>query len=252
MKTFKVAFLILSLSIFALGVLDSGAQEVVVPNIFTDTQGTDSNKFPWACELANGIRYQQVFAASQFPGPIEIRSLRYRLSEGSNGFGPTRIDNVLITLSTTSATPAAISNVYADNIGPDVTVVYIGPLTIFGTSCDIGPCMFDTLINLLTPFNYDPSGGSLLLDVTIPTCGNFVNNFFDGTLDDPTTTRVFNNNFAQPDGIVDTSDPLITLFGPPVVRNIPTMSQYGLGALVLLLGIAGVVAYRRKLVNSER
>ncbi|NIP17252.1 MAG: hypothetical protein GWM87_03150, partial [Xanthomonadales bacterium] len=61
--------------------------------------------------------------------------------------------------------PGSLSLTFADNIGSDNTVVFSGPLTL--TSADIGgpPRDFDIIINLQTPFFYDPGDGNLLLDV---------------------------------------------------------------------------------------
>lgn len=247
MKFIKITILLLVLSTLTIGVNDLRAQ-VVVPNDLANAEGPSGNQFPWACQLANGIRYQQFFASSQFDGPMEIGGLRYRVREGANGFSSTTIPNVLITLSTTNATPDSFSTTYAENVGPDVTVVYNGPLTISGTACEVGPCPFDIIIDLQTPFTYTPVIGTLLLDVTIPVCGDFLNNFIDGTVNGPITNRLFNNDASDPTGVTDDDGALVTQFVEPIplVRNVPTLSEWGLIAMAGILAVVGVLILKRR------
>ena len=58
-----------------------------------------------------------------------------------------------------------LTNTYATNIGPDNTVVFSGPVTFSSPGCaGPGVCPFDMVLTFTTPFLYDPSQGSLLLD----------------------------------------------------------------------------------------
>src|SRR5579862_2173826 len=100
---------------------------------------------------------------SQFTSPITIVGIRVRSSPGT---GPARSisSSVLITLSTTQAFPntagghALPSSTYANNLGPDATVAFNGPASFSSPGCAApGPCPFDVVLPLSTPFTYDPS-----------------------------------------------------------------------------------------------
>jgi hypothetical protein len=115
-------------------------------------------------------RYQQAFAASQFSAfggqPQLITQIAYRPGLRGHAFSST-LPNIQIDLSTTSRPADALSSIFAQNVGPDDTVVFSGalPLSSNFTGPASGPKDFDIVINLQTPFLYDPSKGNLLLDV---------------------------------------------------------------------------------------
>lgn len=75
--------------------------------------------------------------------------------------------NIRIDLSTTSAEPDNLSTTFANNVGADDTVVYSGELKISTAMTRAAgmPYDFDIVINLTTPYLYDPDAGNLLLDV---------------------------------------------------------------------------------------
>jgi hypothetical protein len=73
--------------------------------------------------------------------------------------------DVQINLSTTSVADDALSLTFADNVGADDTVVFSSPLPLQSRSRGSNPKNFDIVINLTTPFFYDPAMGNLLLDV---------------------------------------------------------------------------------------
>ena len=116
------------------------------------------NCFPFGCAY-NG-EYQQVYSHTQFSGPITITNLEFYNTQAGD-FGATGMNtgNFMISLSTSSHDWNTLDPNYANNIGPDNTVVFNGSLAqtwAFG----------DTLhIQLTTPFTYDPSMGNLLMDV---------------------------------------------------------------------------------------
>jgi len=116
------------------------------------------------------MRYQQVYSSSEFAslgGPVTISAILFR-PDGivGNAFFAT-LSSVLIELSTTPVTPATLSTTFANNIGSNDTIVFNGPLALSSSFAGPsgGPKDFDIVINLTTPFVYDPSAGSLLLDV---------------------------------------------------------------------------------------
>ncbi len=116
----------------------AGAQEealVVVPNDLTDIEGDTQNGLPINCgQFGNtSTRYQQAYLNSQIHRlPVEIKSINFRLSEDRVEVPPVEIPNIQIKMSATQAQPGNLSATFADNLGPIVTSVYSGPLTISG------------------------------------------------------------------------------------------------------------------------
>jgi hypothetical protein len=148
----------------------------VVPNSLTSTEGNSNNDWPFAISL----RYQQVYAASQFANGGLITQIAFRPDATLGDAFSEMIANIHIDLSTTSATPDALSSTLDNNVGADDQVVYAGSLGISTsfTGPAGGPKAFDIITNLTTPFFYNPSRGNLLLDVinfsgaSPPTCAS--------------------------------------------------------------------------------
>jgi hypothetical protein len=145
-----------------------GLQNLVVPNANANVQGNSANGFPF--DTGGGtLRYQQVYDASQFgavpPGGAYITALAFRVGKTYGAFAET-LPGIRIDLSTTyTGVPDGLSTTFANNVGPDDTVVYNGSLDL--SSAAIGsPAAFDIIVPLTTPFWYNPlDGGDLLLDV---------------------------------------------------------------------------------------
>jgi hypothetical protein len=117
---------------------------------------------------APSVRYQQVHSASDFEGQGSPQYLITEISFGGGAFGFNGvIPNVEIRLSTTSSSVDSLSPVFGNNIGPNNTLVFAG--SVDWTS---GSGSWAYRIPLQTPFLYDWSAGSLLMDVrnyqTIP------------------------------------------------------------------------------------
>ena len=118
-----------------------------------------------------GFRQQEIVGSGQFgSGPILINQIAFRAYPGSGPVNSTS-PSLSLSLSTTPFYPntnngrTLISTTYADNVGPDNTLVYSGPVSFTSQGC-AGPsaCAFDMSIILTSPFLYDPSQGQLLLD----------------------------------------------------------------------------------------
>ncbi|MBC8106997.1 MAG: PEP-CTERM sorting domain-containing protein [Anaerolineae bacterium] len=170
------------------------AATTVVPNAqaaaLGNGQDNDTRLFSRSGDT-DGNRYQQIYDAGQFAsfGATEqINRLAFRAKQ--NGglfpgvFGPTvTVSNIQIRLSTTARASSIdganfISNVFADNIGPDLTTVYSGTLTL--TTPTAGTTDFGYVINLQTPFAYSKATGNLLLDVLIPAGATTTESGFSG------------------------------------------------------------------------
>ena len=138
-----------------------------VPNGLLDVEGNDGTIIPFG-DL-RPVRYQQVCDGSQFSqlpaGGAFVTRIFLKPDCGSNwDFVST---NLQLNLSTTAKGPDQLSAVFAENIGPDETVVwrrssYFPPSG--GSPC---PNSFSMLSEfyLDVPFFYDPAKGNLLLDL---------------------------------------------------------------------------------------
>jgi hypothetical protein len=152
--------------------LSAGAQEIVVPAGFENIEGANNNSWPFTTNSPISQRYQQVYGAGDFSaitGPHHVLEIRFR--PNANSAAPAWSNTVTLDMrmSTTQAAPDALSMTFADNVGPDETVVYSGTATYSTmqatTSTGTGPMEFDVVITLQTPFVYDPALGNLLLEV---------------------------------------------------------------------------------------
>jgi hypothetical protein len=154
------------LGLVVLAGAESEAAVVVVPNDLAATEGNGASEFLTGDLIVASIRYQQVFAASQFSGLGAITEITFTPDGVLGTSFSTTLSNARIALSTTSRAPGGLSATFADNVGGDESVVYNGNLTL--TSADLpgpnGTRTFDIIIGLTTPFNYDPGLGNLLLD----------------------------------------------------------------------------------------
>ena len=114
------------------------------------------------------MRYQQLYDASQFSafGPAGFITQIIFRPDVSFGFAfDSTLPDMQINLSTTSVPDDGLSFLFASNIGADETVVFSGPLPLSSDFSGGVPKDFNIVINLTTPFFYDPSMGNLLLDV---------------------------------------------------------------------------------------
>lgn len=141
---------------------------IVVPNAQTNSPGNLQNGGPPV--PVPGVS-QMLYSSSQFAGPISITDISFRAVAGS---GPVGIDygNVSVYLSTSPKSPDGgsanrASETFADNLGPDFTLVFSGNSIILNSPGCSGPgvCPFDLTNHLTKPFLYNPANGNLLLEV---------------------------------------------------------------------------------------
>lgn len=190
------------------------------------------NCYPFSCFASDdigGTTYQQVYAASEFSGPLLISSISVFL----NSAGEMDDANYTITLSTTSAAVGGLDPTWANNIGGDATV--FGTYTVSGS-------MPAVLTFTGTPFAYDPGMGNLLMqvDVNFLTTAHSYESFFQADYTGAVTSRLWAYGGSS---VGDTgTGALVTEFnGDAVVPEPASMAIWGLGALGCALA-----AYRRR------
>ncbi len=126
----------LLLSFFDMG----RAATIVAPDSLATVEGNAGNAFPFS--PLSDMRFQQVYASSQFPPqPILISTIRFRRD---------------------------LSTTFADSVGANNAVVFSGSLSLSAPTLPAGsspPFPFNFAIPLSKPFLYDPAAGNLLLDV---------------------------------------------------------------------------------------
>jgi len=170
------------------------AATIVSPSADTSVEGNSNNVFPFDIGLSSQ-RYEQVYRATEFgSGPLLITGLAFRPDAEFGAAFSTTLSNVSIFLTTTTNGPDALSSTFANNEGADKTLVHSGSLSLSSTDTGPagGPKAFDILINLTTPFLYNPAFGNLLLEVQ--NFGGGTTTVFDAevTSGDP-VSRVFSN-----------------------------------------------------------
>ena len=148
--------------------------KIVSPGAYANTESPASANAP----DASG-RFQQIFPASDFLSlPANMRTIT-QYGYRPDGQLTTPLHGMLTThkviLSTTSVEPGNLDLTFANNVGQDAVVVFDGTnvdWTIQNRGPAGGPKEFD-YITFQTPFEYDPSKGNLLMDVSFTYEGDF-------------------------------------------------------------------------------
>ena len=214
----------------------AGLLEEVVPNANAAVEGNVDNVFPFF--FPGGMRYQQVYDSSQFGSFGGKRLITHIVFRPDSTFGDahsTDISDLEVSLSTVNIGPDGLSTTFANNLGPDNTLVHDGFITL-STSDLPGPGntrAFDIVIALQTPFSYDPTTGRNLLmdvrnnDLNVPSGGP---RFMDAQFTKgDSISRVFEIGPGSPTGSTDTLG-LVTLFRH-VVPAPGTLAILGLGLI---------------------
>ena len=211
------------------------ADSVVVPNYAATDQPANSAE----AIFVSAMREQTVYSASEFPSfPILITEIRWRPDSSVGGPIATTISNIQVSLSTTTSDPGELNSVFAQNFGPDNTVVFSGAMSVNSsfTTLDNGTKAFDIDLPLQTPFLFDSSKGNLLIDWR-NFSGCSANLYDNGEPNDPDpTSRIYNRsdpNASIADG-VDTGGGVIEIlyspaFAPPTITSQPTNQVVGIG-----------------------
>jgi MYXO-CTERM domain-containing protein len=245
--------LIASMAVAAFALLPGSARAVFVvsPNFDDSLEGNISNSFPFNISFTSrsSLRYQQVYGATEFSSissPMFITQIAFRpdVPSGLGAAFSSTLPSIQINMSTISSAPDALSATFASNVGANDTVVFPqGPLALSSAFAGPGggPKDFDILINLTTPFLYDPTAGNLLLDVR--NFGAGTTTLFDAqnTNGDGVSRAASQNSDGVTDasGITDSAG-LVTRF--TFSATAPEPSSFVLAAF----GLIGLLAWRRR------
>ena len=149
---------------------------VVAPSGYSTVEGNSNNAYPWN-RGSSSMRAQFIHDSSNFAsapaGPIVIQRLRYRADDYAGTWSGGSWPNVRIDMATATTDYLSANSTFASNLGPDLTTVVNGPVTVSaGTSNGIGvPGPFYIDIPLTTLFLYDPSQGDLVVDIYLDGTG---------------------------------------------------------------------------------
>ena len=199
-------------------------------NVDGNASGADTN---------DPLRAQRLHLASEFASldrPHYITAIALRADKDQQTTVTGESSQFTMSLSTTSITD--LSATFADNIGPDNTLVFDGPISLIypATGPAGGPHPFGTAIVFDTPYLYDPSQGNLMVDTNTPveSTGS------DGFLFDLEETPNFSLSGGDPNatsGGVSTLQ-LVTQF---TLVPVPEPSS----AILLTCGLLGFIGWTR-------
>lgn len=196
----------------ALGaIVPAAPRNVVVPNANTTVEGSYWSVYPFNLIWASrpSMRYQQIYAATQFSTGGLIDALRFRRDDNLIGFSAYGLD-VRIDIGYAATSVAGLTAVFADNRGGDMVTVYDGLLNL-SSHTYTRPAPFEIMIDVANLFDYDPSRGDLLVDISMRNAVRTT--FYDAAGTQQTATACVSSNQTVADltGTVDRNG-LVTRF----------------------------------------
>lgn len=124
----------------------SQTTSVVIPAAQATTLGNTSSMFPFS--YTNYVRFQQVIGTPHFSGPTQLYGMALRSRTNVLAVPEVQNQGMTVTLSDSLKAPGSLDATYANNVGPNATVVFNGTFNIQR------PNTFDALeFNTLIPFD---------------------------------------------------------------------------------------------------
>ena len=181
----------LSIAVFYFAV-SSSAQNVVVPSGSSNADGNTYSFRGPAVDQPFTIRYQQIYAASEFTflasqGGGWLTALHFR-GDATNGRSlGVKMPGVKLSFSTTQRAPVELSSVFSDNVGTNDTEVFSSSKLFF----------------------YNPAAGNLMLDFRVfqgnTNTSGMIPIVFDAVNDtNDSVARVWGGDVNASTGLVDT------------------------------------------------
>jgi hypothetical protein len=151
------------------GVLLTGSQSFASTVVVPPDRGNQSGNNEWVAGfLGSSAGGQTVYGAKNFSTPVVITGMAFRADENHDQTSPSfniTIPRFTIRFTTWSGSRSSFSGFYADNKGADDTQVFDGSVHWTGfNAIGTAPNPFDMQVTFTTPFVYDPSRGSLLME----------------------------------------------------------------------------------------
>lgn len=220
----RLAFILPAAIAISASAIARAQLNIVVPPEYESTEAPDGQA-SFATGFGDGYRLMGVIDASFFASlPTTHRTMTgwYMRPDGVLGnSNSVSWPNLKVTMSTTSATAGMMSNEFDENVAPDATVVYDGPIAF--TTANLGPTggprEFDIAFEFETPFHYDPSAGNLLMDWDVGGPAGWVG---DDRVDvDPRFQWISNTSRHSPvANAVDTGTAVMSFaFGPTLTAD---------------------------------
>jgi len=247
MSSSKAAF------VFVASCLTAFGSTIVVPNFNTTNVGNSTD----TADGTGDFRIQELLGSGQFAsvgGPILIDQFSYRAAPGTGPL-PFTITSFNVFLSTSSKFPNTsgplMSTTFADNVGPDNTLVYSGSFTANSPGCT-GPavCPFDVSVTFTTPFLYNPSQGRLLLDLEITGFSGGTGKFDSVSFVGPPNGT--GGSIATLDGGLNDATGHVDFSGDIIQLRYTAVPEPASGALMLISAAALAVMGRRRSISVLR
>jgi len=148
--------------LLASGSVAQGA--IPVPASHTTMEGATSTNVPFGRSTPTRVQY--VYDSMLFAGPVTISELQFRLDGGA--VASNKVVDCEISMSTLPSPLIGLSPSFALNRGLDEQTVFARQLlTLPSQTTGIVPNGFLQPITLSTPFSFDPSVGSLVIEIIV-------------------------------------------------------------------------------------
>ena len=208
----RIAF---ALALAAATAAPAFGQSIVVPNSNATVKGNDTSG---PITGFSSFQDQTVINPDQLPaGPIFITGFAYRATPGKGVVNITVSGNIYLSTSPNWANSTGhplLSTTYANNVGPDDTLVMsLDNFTLTAPGCaGPSPCPFSNQFVFTTPFRYNKANGPLLIAIQATAFSasgsgefdvigcqntNCVINNVDGALGAPTGSLEASGNITQ-------------------------------------------------------
>lgn len=184
-------------ALFSVSQLHAAIALFVVPDEAFGSPGNSSTNEPFGAtsQCTDGMRFQQIVDGDAISGG-NISGLAFRLDADESVLGSVTYGDTTVKLSSTTRTPGTMSKTFADNIGPDETLVFQGDFTVSAGS-DSPTSPFDFQLPIDVPFEFEGSPRNLLIDITVENCPAGADGyFFDGDTRDVRSEYAFDKDAA--------------------------------------------------------